>query len=157
MNAAQIKHMVDRFLGWYLPADFRPDAGISFKATFNEHMPFGPMYHNPCGTNLFNASQAEEMVRYMIVDLPQSLPEPSQAATEPQPASDLVIHDLTGTEEWREYDFEGRVYRINKPVSVAYRPGGTTHRVTDEEGVIHCVPAPGLFGCVLRFKGALVF
>lgn len=32
----QIKHMVDRFLGWRLPKNFSPDAGISFKAAYNE-------------------------------------------------------------------------------------------------------------------------
>ena len=37
MNDEQIKAMVLRFLQWRLPADFAPDGGISFKATFNEH------------------------------------------------------------------------------------------------------------------------
>lgn len=70
MTEEQIKYMVDRFLGWQLPKDFGPDAGISFKLTFNEHMPFGPQYHNPSGTNLFDARQAEEMVRHMIEGMP---------------------------------------------------------------------------------------
>lgn len=70
MTEEQIKYMVDRFLGWHLPKDFSPDAGISFRPTFNEHMPFGPQYHNPSGTNLFDARQAEEMVRYMIENMP---------------------------------------------------------------------------------------
>ncbi|MBW5285980.1 helix-turn-helix domain-containing protein [Burkholderia gladioli] len=61
-----IKHMVDRFLGWPLPTDFNPDAGISFKPTFNDHLPDGPMRHTPSGTNLLNGAQAEEMVRYML-------------------------------------------------------------------------------------------
>jgi hypothetical protein len=61
----QIKHMVDRFLGWRLPEDFHPDAGISFKKTFNDHMPH-PMKHEPVGTNLFDAIQATAMVRYML-------------------------------------------------------------------------------------------
>jgi len=61
----QIKHMVDRFLGWKLPENFSPDAGISFKATFNEHTDY-PMKHEPSGTNLLDATQAEAMVRYMI-------------------------------------------------------------------------------------------
>lgn len=71
MTEAQIKHMVNRFLGWKLPENFNPDAGISFKATFNEHMPFGPQKHEPSGTNLFDATQAEAMVRYMLDGLPQ--------------------------------------------------------------------------------------
>jgi hypothetical protein len=61
----QIKAMVSRFLQWRLPADFTPDAGISFKATFNENTPH-PMRHQPTGTNLFNANQAEAMIRHML-------------------------------------------------------------------------------------------
>lgn len=60
--------------------------------------------------------------------------------------------DLSGVEEWREYDWEGRVYRIEKPVRVQFRADSTTHRVTDVNGMIHVVPAPGHFGCVMRFK-----
>lgn len=65
MNDEQIKAMVLRFLQWRLPADFAPDGGISFKATFNEHTAH-PMRHEPVGTNLFNAVQAEAMVRHML-------------------------------------------------------------------------------------------
>mgnify|MGYP001568294873 CR=1 FL=1 len=71
MTEAQIKHMVDRFLGWRLSEGFTPDGGISFKKTYNEHMPFGPQKNEPMGTNLFDAMQANAMVRYMIEDLPQ--------------------------------------------------------------------------------------
>ena len=69
MNAAQIKHMVDRFLQWKLPADFHPDAGISFKREFNENTPW-PMKHEPVGTNLFSATQAEAMIAHMVDGLP---------------------------------------------------------------------------------------
>jgi hypothetical protein len=65
MTDDQIKRMVSRFLQWRLPADFAPDGGISFKATFNEHTAH-PMRHEPVGTNLFNAVQAEAMVRHML-------------------------------------------------------------------------------------------
>jgi hypothetical protein len=70
VGAEQIKHMVQRFLSWRLPENFHPDAGISFKATFNDHLP-EPMKHNPTGTNLFDADQAEAMVRHMVDGLPQ--------------------------------------------------------------------------------------
>lgn len=56
------------------------------------------------------------------------------------------------TEAYREYDFQGRIYRIDNPVSLFVREGGTTHRVLDSEGVVHCVPIPGSHGCVLRWK-----
>lgn len=65
--------------------------------------------------------------------------------------NDLQEHDIT-TEEWREYDFEGRVYRIDNPHTLFTRPKGTTHRVVDSTGQVHCVPAPGEHGCVLRWQ-----
>jgi hypothetical protein len=69
MNADLIKHMVNRFLSWKLPEDFRPDAGISFIPDYNVNTPH-PMKHRPVGTNLFDANQAETMVRYMTEDVP---------------------------------------------------------------------------------------
>ena len=65
--------------------------------------------------------------------------------------SELTKGDLTD-ELWREYDWGGRVYRIEAPVAVYMRAGGTTHRVVDSEGVVHCVPTVGHMGCVLRWK-----
>ena len=68
----QIKQMVTRFLGWKLPVDFYPDDGISFEPFFNiewnakQGKP--PQRRTPTGTNLFNATQAEAMVRYMLGD-----------------------------------------------------------------------------------------
>lgn len=69
MSDDQIKHMVDRFLAWRLPDDFRPDAGISFERDFNVNTPH-PMKHQPTGTNLFDATQAEAMVRYLVEEWP---------------------------------------------------------------------------------------
>ena len=65
----QIKHMVDRFLMWKLPESFNPDGGVSFKRTFNEHTAH-PMKHEPSGTNLLDATQADAMVRHMIEGMP---------------------------------------------------------------------------------------
>lgn len=65
MTDAQVKQMVERFLSWKLPADFCPDAGISFKAEYGENGPY-PGKHEPTGTNLFNYTQAQEMVRHML-------------------------------------------------------------------------------------------
>ncbi len=66
--------------------------------------------------------------------------------------SELTQGDLSN-EAWREYDFGGRVYRIEKPKTLFTRPGGTTHRVVDQNNTTHCVPAPGINGCVLRWTG----
>jgi hypothetical protein len=72
--------------------------------------------------------------------------------------SEMKKIELANVEEWREYEFNGREkpYRIDKPVSVEFRPDSTTHRVTDSGGIVHCVPAPGHHGCVLRWKGAVI-
>lgn len=74
MTDAQIKHMVDRFLSWKLPENFRPDAGISFVPEFNVEFMASqgkpPMRHQPVGTNLFSADQATAMVRHMVEGLP---------------------------------------------------------------------------------------
>lgn len=67
---AQIKHMVNRFLGWKLPENFNPDAGITFNPYYNVewNAKHGrpPAKYEPIGTNLLSATQAEEMVRYLL-------------------------------------------------------------------------------------------
>lgn len=73
MKEDQIKHMVDRFLGWKLPENFNPDGGVSFpKKMFNEHTTPHPMKYEPIGTNLLDAEQATAMVRHMIEGMPQA-------------------------------------------------------------------------------------
>jgi hypothetical protein len=64
MTEEQIKSMAERFLQWKLPEDFSPDCGISFKREFNEHTAH-PMKHEPTGTNLLTAAQAEAMIRFI--------------------------------------------------------------------------------------------
>lgn len=47
-------------------------------------------------------------------------------------------------ELWREYQAPGgEVYRIDNPVKLITRIGGSTHRVLDSRGIVHCVPFPG--------------
>jgi hypothetical protein len=55
----KIKKMVDRFLRWKLPDDFMPDGGVSFTA------PSNPDWW-PIGTNLLTATQATEMIEYIL-------------------------------------------------------------------------------------------
>lgn len=71
MTDTQIKHMVNRFLGWRLPEDFNPDGGISFKRTHSEGTPFQGQ-HQPSGTNLFSATQAEAMIRHLVEGIESS-------------------------------------------------------------------------------------
>jgi hypothetical protein len=72
MTEDQIKYMADRFLGWTVPEDFNPDAGINFIRTPNRLG--GGFFPLPVGTNILDARQAEEMVRYLIEGLPPSIP-----------------------------------------------------------------------------------
>lgn len=65
----QIKHMVDRFLGWKLPDTFSRDNGISFQQYGNPDTGYENK-RTPIGTNLFDATQATAMVRHMIEGLP---------------------------------------------------------------------------------------
>lgn len=72
MTDDQIKHMVNRFLGWRLPENFNPDNGVSFERFGNKGTPH--QYERQLsGTNLFDATQADAMVRYMV----ESMPNPS--------------------------------------------------------------------------------
>ena len=59
-----VREMVSRFLGWKLPKDFAPDAGISFTPTQPDGYDEPGWW--PIGTNLLHAGQAEEMVRHML-------------------------------------------------------------------------------------------
>lgn len=74
MTDDQIKHMTERFLGWRLPEPWHPDNGISFEPEFNAeyNAKHGkpPQRREPTGTNLFDYTQAEAMVRHMIEGVP---------------------------------------------------------------------------------------
>lgn len=69
--------MVNRFLAWKLPEDFHPDAGISFSPHFNVEYNakrgLPPQRHDPIGTNLLTATQAEEMLAHVTAPLQAEL------------------------------------------------------------------------------------
>lgn len=69
MTEEQIKHMVNRFLQWKLPKTFNPDNGISFDPVMNKGYAFESR-REPVGTNLLCATEADEMVRFMIEGMP---------------------------------------------------------------------------------------
>lgn len=71
-DSIQVKSMVERFLSWKLPANFNPDNGIS--ATRPNYAP--NIAWEPTGTNLFDYTQAEAMVRHML--------DPASADTHPK-------------------------------------------------------------------------
>lgn len=55
--------MVDRFLGWKLPQDFCPDAGVSFAPSDLQRR---GIHLWPVGTNLLHAEQAKEMLTHVV-------------------------------------------------------------------------------------------
>ena len=61
-EADAIKRMTDRFLQWKLPDDFAPDGGIS--AARPSYTP--DVRWEPTGTNLLDARQATDMVRFIV-------------------------------------------------------------------------------------------
>lgn len=81
MTDEQIKHMIDRFLGWRLPENFNPDGGVSFQKIGNEGTPHA-YAREPSGTNLFDATQAQAMIRYLVDGMPLTAPAPDEAASE---------------------------------------------------------------------------
>jgi hypothetical protein len=52
-----VERMVDRFLQWRLPEYFSPDGGISYE--YNS-------LDRPTGTNLLTATQAKEMLEFIL-------------------------------------------------------------------------------------------
>lgn len=70
MSKNIIDSMVSRFLGWKLPKDFYPDAGVSFKPSVingQEQSDDSPYW--PIGTNLFHAGQARQMFEHCAPEL----------------------------------------------------------------------------------------
>lgn len=61
-----VKHMVDRFLAWRLPENFAPDCGIHFDADAAKKLNPRNARFEPVGTNLFDATQAEAMIRHLL-------------------------------------------------------------------------------------------
>lgn len=71
LGEEQIKHMANRFLGWRLPDNFNPDGGVRFERFGNagtEHQ----YVNSPTGTNLLDAGQAEEMIRFIVQGMPDA-------------------------------------------------------------------------------------
>jgi hypothetical protein len=131
MTDEQIKYMVNRFLQWRLPENFNPDGGISFKGTFNEHTSH-PMKHEPVGTNLFDFTQAEGMIRYMMEGMPPAESE-TQLREALQPFADLAsVEVLDHMDESHygsgEFHIEAADIRRAKSVLAPKKGTGTVSR-----------------------------
>ncbi len=104
MTEDQVKHMVQRFLGWKLPDSFCPDNGIIFQKTYGEGTKY-PGKYEPVGTNLFDAKQTEAMIRYLVDGLPESIVKsiPGWVIVAPGPRFLAVQHLETSDHfEWAE-------------------------------------------------------
>ena len=103
MTKEQIEYMRDRFLQWRLPDNFKPDGGVHFERVRNKGTQWEAI-NEPVGTNLLDATQAEEMVRFMLDGLPDATPfdERSKIKFEPIPTDELDAMTLLGIRErWK--------------------------------------------------------
>lgn len=86
-----VKAAVDRFLGWKLPQDFAPDAGISF-------MPSTHPLGWPVGTNLLSADQAKAMFEHALAGV-ACANEPKTATSYLQPHQQRVVDERAELDE----------------------------------------------------------
>lgn len=68
ITETELKQAVNRFLGWRIPDSFSPDCYI----TFGRQMAL-KNHGWPVGTNLFNAVEAEAMLRHVLDVVPDSV------------------------------------------------------------------------------------
>ena len=81
--------VAQRFLGWKLPEDFNPDAGIKFTPVVNKGTKYEHRFE-PTGTNLFSYTQAKAMFAELLQDLSAA----QQGQGEPV-ADDTVVFTIT--------------------------------------------------------------
>lgn len=74
LTEAQIKHLVNRFLGWHFPEDMSPDGGLYYERPAYISDEDAARHQMPTGTNLLNATEADAMVRYMLEGMPAPFP-----------------------------------------------------------------------------------
>jgi hypothetical protein len=71
------------------------------------------------------------------------------------PVQNITGRDISGV-IWREYSWVvngiERAVRIDRPKELFCRPGGTTHRIVDEDGLVYIVPSVGVMGCFITYK-----
>jgi hypothetical protein len=71
VTKAQIEYMVSRFLSWKLPSPTSRPTRESASRRRSTRTRLGPADTSPTGTNLFDATQAEAMVRHMTEGMPK--------------------------------------------------------------------------------------
>lgn len=123
----QIKHMVERFLGWKLPANLSPDNGISFEKIGGKGTPYEFKREGvfaPSGTNLLSAEQATTMVRHMIEGFPESAA-PSHLGRQQHfvigSRDDAIDTDLRHAGWQRAPNFSGKMAWLNPEGEIVQR------------------------------------
>jgi hypothetical protein len=138
---ATIKHMVQRFLAWKLPENFNPDGGIIFSHTS------GGRKNEPVGTNLFDATQTEAMVRHMLdgIDLADLGGSAEPVARQHRSRSRQWTSEKWGEwSEWRDgrapksgqyYQYEERALYLHPAPPSADRAALAAEQIADHIGV----------------------
>lgn len=131
MNDEQIKHMVNRFLGWKLPEDFRPDCGIVFDADAAKKLNPNNARYEPNGTNVLNYTQAEQMVRFMLVGLPETTTKEVDDSGMPDVIYAGKYHDQEPQNEWRERKMTGSTKYIRAEPAQTVDVDGLLYAIAD--------------------------
>lgn len=106
--APPVNRMVDRFLGWKLPEDFGPDAGISFDRSYSAK------WGMPVGTNLLTADQAKAMFEYCLAYL-----SPADAA--PVDAKPVIKQEMAEISAQTRAELQRIFDTPSNPVEAAFK------------------------------------
>lgn len=75
----------------------------------------------------------------------------AEATAQKLPNSKYITADISD-EEYRTIVTKEQTYKIENPVTLIFRKGGSTHRVVDANGLVHCYPAPETGKSILQWK-----
>ena len=65
--------------------------------------------------------------------------------------NEYTISDISH-EMWREYEYNGHVFRVDQPVALILRVGSTGHRIVDTENDAHYFPGPSTLGKAVALR-----
>jgi|GEM_PF-3137536 len=85
-------------------------------------------------------SKCYAIVQQETPSIPQKLPDTTYTSSD--------ISD----EEYRVVITNDLVHRIDNPKTLVLRKGGSTHRVIDQQGLVHCYAAPETGKSILQWK-----
>jgi len=86
------------------------------------------------------------------IPMPKVKPNNAEASAQILPDSEYIKADISD-EAWREVVLaSGMTIRIDNPVTLIFRKGGSTHRVVDDKGEVYCYAAPETGQSILKWK-----